>query len=74
MTFIFSLLKLYSLFIVDANRESILVAGGCQVLVDQIARCSDPGEDIYTNERYKCIICGCVLNLATNNGKLVMSH
>lgn len=53
----------------DENRETVLLAGGCPGLAEQIGRCSNSSCEEYTNDRFKCVTCGCILNLATDNGE-----
>ena len=48
----------------------VLNGGGCATLLGQINRCRNSCNEEFSNDRYKCIVCGCVLNLATDNGKI----
>lgn len=53
----------------DDNREVVLSAGGCQTLAEQIDKCSDTSSEEFSSDRYKCVACGCILNLAADNGE-----
>lgn len=53
----------------DQNRESVLALGGIRTLTEQISLCSKLSSEESKNDRYKCVVCGCALNLAIDNGK-----
>ena len=53
----------------DLNRVSFLENGICEFLAHQIAYCSDHSKEESSNAKYKSVVCGCVLNLAADNGK-----
>lgn len=63
-TLLFGLIS--HVFYPDNNRETVLAAGGCQTLIQLIKKCSN---DECINERYKSVVCGCVLNLVVDNGE-----
>lgn len=52
----------------DSNREVVMEAGDCQTLTEQIRRCHDPSSEEFNNDRFKCVACGCILNVAADNG------
>ncbi len=59
------------ILISDANREAVLVSGGCPYLIAQLTRCSDVSTADSQSVRVKRVTCGCVLNLANDNGNIV---
>ncbi len=55
----------------DANREQVLACGGCPLLVDLLALCpSLPAHQ--ENVRLKAVACGCLLNVANQNGRTII--
>ena len=54
----------------DSNRGIVLEADGCQGLVAQMSKCCDPNAEEFANERFKCVVCGCTVNVAADNGKI----
>ena len=54
---------------IDLNRVSLLEAGICPFLAKQIVNCSESSREESTNDQYKSVVCGCVLNLAADNSK-----
>lgn len=52
----------------DSNREAILRLGGCELLIDELSRCTDNTAEDMKSDRIKCIVCGCILNVANDNG------
>ena len=55
----------------DHNREAVLSSGGCKLLFEQLSRCLDDSSEDGQSDRIKCITCGCILNLANDNGTIV---
>ena len=47
----------------------MLAAGGCQTLIQLVKKCSDSSNEECSSERYKSVVCGCVLNLVVDNGE-----
>jgi len=54
--------------ILDVNREMVLANGGCELLTELVSKCCDPTTEDFNHERYKCVVCGCILNLSADNG------
>ena len=52
----------------DANRGQVLSSGGCPLLVGLLASCCSLPTD-GGHERLKCVTCGCILNVANQNGE-----
>lgn len=53
----------------DHNREVVLSTGGCPLLIDQLSRCLDNTGEDGQSDRIKCVTCGCILNIANDNGQ-----
>ena len=53
----------------DDNREIVLSNKGCQTLAEQIDKCSNISCEEFSNDRFKCVSCGCILNVAADNGE-----
>jgi hypothetical protein len=53
----------------DDNREVVFSAGGCHALMEQLDKCSDPSCEAFSNTRFKCVVCGCLQNVAAENGE-----
>ena len=41
----------------------------CEVLLNLVNDCCDNSKTEASNERYKLVVCGCLLNLSADNGK-----
>lgn len=67
MTSVGGVIIIMFIILIDQNRESFLLNNGCQVLTKYVVEISDVG--VSESERYLCVICGCLLNLITDNGK-----
>lgn len=51
----------------------VLKAGGCHRIIEMIQGCLDPNSQETGIERYRCVLCGCILNLANDNGKFIVT-
>jgi len=57
-------------FCAGGNRAQVLESGGCPLLVDIVRHCSSlAAEEV--GERLKYVTCGCLLNVANQNGESV---
>ncbi len=61
-------------FYSDINREKFLDANICRSVTTLLSKCCDSCEEGNSNQRYKLVLCGCLLNLSAsaNNSKMII--